>query len=450
MAVIERPRFSCMLGGALATLSFLPGVVPIIHGAQGCGGGLFGAYTLGGRLGTGYCGGTGIPSSNIGEKEIIFGGAERLKTQIENTLDVMKGKLYVVVSACMADIIGEDIEGVINQIENKEKASIIYIDTGGFQGKAYDGYDIVFQELFRQYIPKREKKKNLVNLFGEVPGYDPYFRGNLEEIKRILGEIGLEVNQFLTPGETHENLLSAGSAALNIVLSPVHGIKIVQTAKKTHDIDYLVEPLPVGAIATERFIRKVAERLELDSEKVEKVVKNEKKKYYTYFEQVTDYITDTDVQSYGIVIANSTDALSYAEYLENEIGFIPKYIFITDFLSESEKAQVEEAYFKLAFGEPPELVFEMETKAIERYVTQRHHFGEADEYVETLYPLIILGSSIDTQLANKLEGDLLPISYPCYPAVLNKGYAGFRGGNTLFEDILNLQQKREVKVIVQE
>ena len=36
MSFIERPRFSCMLGGALATLTSLPRVIPIIHGAQGC------------------------------------------------------------------------------------------------------------------------------------------------------------------------------------------------------------------------------------------------------------------------------------------------------------------------------------------------------------------------------------------------------------------------------
>ena len=70
-------------------------------------------------MGTGYCGGTGIPSSNIGEKEVIFGGAKRLETQINSTLEVMKGELFIVLTACMTDIIGEDVESVLKDIKNK-------------------------------------------------------------------------------------------------------------------------------------------------------------------------------------------------------------------------------------------------------------------------------------------------------------------------------------------
>ena len=43
--LIDRPRYTCTLGGALGTLKALPGkVVPIIHAAPGCGGNL--GYTI--------------------------------------------------------------------------------------------------------------------------------------------------------------------------------------------------------------------------------------------------------------------------------------------------------------------------------------------------------------------------------------------------------------------
>lgn len=448
MAPIERPRYSCMLGGALATISALAGVVPVIHGAQGCGGGLFNAYSLGGHLGTGYCGGTGIPSSNIGEKEVIFGGAKRLETQINSTLEVMKGELFIVLTACMTDIIGEDVESVLKNIKNKENKPLIYIDTGGFKGKAYDGYDEIFSGLFKSYIPKREKNRKLVNVFGQVPGYDPYFRGNLEEIKRILERIGLEVNTFLTHDQTHENILSAGEAVLNIVVSPFYGVKAAKTAKETHGIDYIVTDLPIGAKASEKFLKQVANELNIDNSIVEEVVAKEKKNYYGYIERISDFVADTDIQSYGVVIANSTDAFVYADYLENEIGFIPKYIFITDQLSDERKDYLKERLENYKYGETPELVFEQDTTAIRNYVKERHSESDADEYQERLSPLVVLGSSIDYKLAGDFGGVLITVSYPVFDVVLNKGFAGFRGGNTLFETILNTQLKKEVKRIV--
>lgn len=448
MQPIERPRYSCMLGGALATISSLPGVVPIIHGAQGCGGGLSNAYYLGGHLGSGYCGGVSIPSSNIGEKEVIFGAAKRLETQINSTLEVMKGDLFLVLSACMTDIIGEDIESVIRNIKNPDNVPIRYIDTGGFQGKAYDGYDEVFSALFEDYIPKASKDDKLVNILGQVPGYDPYFRGNLEEIARLLRELGLKVNTFLTPDQSHENILKAGSAALNIVVSPLYGIKAARTAKKVHDIDYLITDLPIGAEATKEFLYSIGSALSLSIKDIKNLVDKEKKNYYGYLDRIADYVADTDTQSYAVVIANGTDAFAYANYLENEIGYIPRYIFITDYLTQDKQELLTSKFDEYDFGQKPELIFEQDTTAIRRYIEQRHPYEESEVYVDRLSPLLVLGSSIDYKLAQEYNGVLLPVSYPVFNIILNKGFTGFRGAAALFESILNTQLTREVKKVV--
>ena len=155
-----------MLGGALATLTSLPRVIPVIHGAQGCGGQLTNSFAYGGYLGVGYCGGASLPSSNVSEKEIIFGGAERLKKEILAAYEVMDGDLFAVVTSCMTDLIGDDVESVLNEVERPEYP-LIFIDTGGFKGNSYYGYDIVIKGLFEQFVPVSEEKDPLlVNLLG--------------------------------------------------------------------------------------------------------------------------------------------------------------------------------------------------------------------------------------------------------------------------------------------
>ena len=326
-------------------------------------------------------------------------------------------------------------------------------ENGSFQGKAYDGYDAIFSGLFKSYIPKGEKQENLVNIFGQVPGYDPYFRGNLEELKRLLESIGLEVNTFLTPDQSHENILNAGKAALNIVVSPIYGEKIALTAKETHDIDYIKTNLPIGAKASAAFLKQIAAKLNIDNQIVDEVIAREKKIYYGYFDRITDFIADTDIQSYGVVIGNSTDAFSYADYLENEIGFIPKYIFITDQLSDDNIEILKNKFKEYNFGDRPELNFIQDTTAIRRYVEKQYEKSNQNnddfpEYTEDLSPLIVLGSSIDYKLAQNFQGVLVPVSYPVFDVILNRGFVGFKGGNALLEYIINLQLRKEAKQVV--
>ena len=117
---IERPKFSCALGGALTTLAGLSRVVPIVHAAGGCASSLSGVYNLAaGYRGVGYCGGGMLPTSNIAENNIVFGGEDRLAEQIENTLFVMNGDLYVVVTGCQVEIIGDDARAVAKRFADR-------------------------------------------------------------------------------------------------------------------------------------------------------------------------------------------------------------------------------------------------------------------------------------------------------------------------------------------
>ncbi|MDR1329045.1 MAG: hypothetical protein LBK23_05555, partial [Oscillospiraceae bacterium] len=76
---IERPKFSCALGGALTTLTGLNRVVPIVHAAGGCASSLAGTYNgAAGYRGVGYCGGSMLSTTNIAENNVVFGGEDRL------------------------------------------------------------------------------------------------------------------------------------------------------------------------------------------------------------------------------------------------------------------------------------------------------------------------------------------------------------------------------------
>ncbi len=440
MSFVERPRFSCMLGGALATLTSLPRVIPIIHGAQGCGGQLTNSYAYGGYLGVGYCGGASLPSSNVSEREIIFGGAERLKKEIEAAYDVMDGDLFVVVTSCMTDLIGDDVESVISEVE-KPESPLVFVDTGGFKGNSYAGYDAIMEGLFEQFIPvQQEKDPKRVNLLGLVPAYDPFFRGDLEEIRRVLRLIGVEATTFFTPDQTIEDVKNAGKASLNILFSPLYAKKTAKAAKAKHGIDFHVTNLPVGAQATVKFVLEIAEKLGIDKEFAEKALEGELYRYYQYVDRASDVIADTDFQNYAVVINNSTEALPYALYLDNEIGWLPEYIFITDDLKDYQKKAIQERFDAENFSNRPELVFETDTFKIQQHITQNNPQFRSETYYDTLSPVFVLGSTIDRKLAQVLGGNYLNTAFPVISRIIiNHTYAGFNGGLALLEDLITGQ-----------
>jgi nitrogenase molybdenum-iron protein beta chain len=155
---VDRPRYLCTLSGAVGTLMALPRAIPIIHAAAGYGGNISNAINgAAGYLGSGYCAGQALPSTNVYEKEIVFGGEDRLAEQITNTLKIMDGDLYFVVTGCMVEMIGDDAIGVVNRFRS-QGLPILAAETGGFKGNSYRGYDIVLQTLFREYVQKSPLK----------------------------------------------------------------------------------------------------------------------------------------------------------------------------------------------------------------------------------------------------------------------------------------------------
>jgi len=434
---VERPRTTCALGGAIAVINALPRVALINHTAIGCGGNLSNAITSGsGCLGDGTFAGSHMPSSAIGEKEIVFGGVERLKEEITNALDVIDAELFVVATGCMTEMIGDDVESAVRAVKNPRKP-VINISTPSFKGDAYVGYEIIMDKIFNDFIPKSEKKnKKLVNIFGVIPGFDPLFRGDLSEIKRLLEALGLEVNTFFTADQTFSNVLSASEASLNILLSPVWGTSVVKNFEEVHQTPYWQTKLPIGAIQTESFLRGVAEHIEVSEELLEQVIQKENAEYYEYFLRASDAITNRQWYFYSATVTNSNYALPLGKFLFEELGWHQNDSFVTDILKPVKKKQLQKAFDSEETG--AKLWFETDTQQISRSLIKARPRNQGQTYWDANTPFFLLGSSLDRVTATEVGGQSLALSYPLSSRLITThAYAGYKGGLQLVEDIFS-------------
>jgi nitrogenase molybdenum-iron protein beta chain len=321
---IDRPKYSCAMGGALATLAALPRTVPIIHASPGCGVNLGYAIDGGsGYFGYGYCGGSALSSTNVTEQEIVFGGEDRLLEQIEKTVEITDGDLYFVLSGCMVEMIGDDVVNTARRA-NTGNALVLAAETGGFKGNSYRGYDIVLSTLFRRFVElQREKDPALVNILGLVPAHDVFFKGNLANIKALLQKLGLRVNTFFGENDTLEELRLSGAASLNIVLSDRFGVESAAVFQEVHGSPYITTGLPIGSAATEAFLRQVGEAAGIARETVETVIAAERSLYFKNLVHIANLYNDYDLQRYVVIIADSNYAPALSKFVADDLGFLP-------------------------------------------------------------------------------------------------------------------------------
>ena len=439
---IEKPRFACALGGALATVNALPRSVPILHASLGCGGMTSASFNgASGYLGSGYCGGNSMPVSGITEKEIVFGGVHRLEEQIRNTVDIIDADLFVVVSGCTAEIIGDDIVSTVREYNESRGAAapVIFTSGAGFKGDSYVGYDSVLQSLITDYVEQTGKKiKGLVNLWGVPPAQDVFWEGNLVELRRILEGLGLAVNSFFTSYDTLEGIRKAGQAELNIVVSPIHGVAAAETFQEIHGIPYLSTPLPIGVKSTERFIRTVTARLSVDKDTIEKFLKAQSQRNYRYFNRVVDAYSDIDLQRYTVIIGDANYAPALTAFVSQELGWLPLLVVVTDQIQEEKREGFLENFSGVLESADRTVVFETDASQVADHLFDRWPRPDGTRYYRALSPAFVLGSRLDKDFADGIGAGHLSVSYPVSNrVVLNRGYAGYYGALNLTEDIFS-------------
>jgi nitrogenase molybdenum-iron protein beta chain len=229
---------------------------------------------------------------------------------------------------------------------------------------------------------------------------------------------------------------SAPSAALNVVFSRVWGISFAEEFENKHGTPFWATDLPVGPEASDEFLAGFAERMKVPKERVREVIDRENEIYYGYFERTADVFCDSDFKFYTAVVANSNYAIPIARYAQNELGWVVLDVFVTDQLNDPQKDGLSGAFGKSGV-DGAGLLFETDTGAVARAITRRHPENRGERYFDARGPLFILGSSLEKATAQKRGAGQLSISFPAFNRmIVDRGYAGYRGGLHLFEDIV--------------
>jgi nitrogenase molybdenum-iron protein beta chain len=425
---IEQVRYACSLG-ALTSVLAIPGATPITHCGPGCAAKQFGSLaTINGYQGGDFY----VASTNLTSEEVVFGGTERLDELVDATRKIMTSDLYVVLTGCVPELVGDDVDHVVSKYR-KLGIPIVFAQTSGFQGNNFTGHELVARAIIDQYVGDYEgpREKGTVNVWSVLPFQNTFWRGDLHEIKRVLEGIGLKVNiLFGTYSKGVSEWKSIPQAEFNLVLSPWLGLEVAQHLEKKYNQPYLHYPeIPIGAKQTGKFLREVASFAGLDTKRVESFIASEEREYYAYLRDFgtfyNGYVCQYQLPTHAVVVSESAYNLSISRFLESQLGIQPVLHIITENPPEQHRALIREQFTKGTKEKEPRVEF-----VVDGYYV----LGLASEIDFSHQFPIVFGSTWEGELAKKLKASLIEIAYPTTDeVVLSRSYVGYRGALQLLE-----------------
>lgn len=427
--LLDKQRYKCALG-AMQTVQAIERALPVLHSGPGC------AQKLSESTGSsGYFSPNIFPCTSINEKDVVFGGVKKLRSTIDNALKVVDADLYVVLTGCIPEIVGDDSGEVVSEFADAEKP-VIYAPTAGFKGNNYKGHEQVVDAIIDQYLKKSDKKeKGLVNIWADVPYQDLFWLGNLRELENLVRELGLTPNTIFGYKRGIENIKKIPEAEFNLLISPWVGLSNVKKMEKKFGTPYLhIKTLPVGATETSKFLREVGKFAGVEEAKVEAVIKEHEDYYYYLIERYADlFLENRVINKQFTIVADALYTLGLTKFLVNDLGLVPATQFVVDDTPQKYRDEIAEEFKKLNFGIEANVSFETDGFKIHEEIKTHDYHG---------YPLV-LGGYYEKEITESLKGNFLNISWPVQDKVVfDRTYVGYSGGIRLIEDIYTIAVQR--------
>lgn len=201
---------ACVFCGSRVVLYPIADALHLIHGPIGCA-----AYTwdIRGSMSSGPELHRMSFSTDLHEKEVIFGGEPKLYDSLVELIDKYTPKAAFVYTTCIVGVIGDDVEKICRQVEKEKGIPVLPVQAPGFQGSKKDGYKVACETLFR-LVGTLEKPtpKYSINILGDFN-----LAGELWILLDYYKRMGVHVNATITGDGRVDDIRNAHNAALNVV-----------------------------------------------------------------------------------------------------------------------------------------------------------------------------------------------------------------------------------------
>jgi nitrogenase molybdenum-cofactor synthesis protein NifE len=195
-------------------------------------------------------------STDLQEKDVIFGGEEKLYLALTELIDRHNPKAAFVYSTCIVGLIGDDLDSVCARVSEEKGISVIPVQSEGFKGNKRAGYEAACKALFR--LVGTGDTNNISPYSLNIMG-DFNLAGEIWIIRDYFKRMGIEVVANITGDGRVDDIRRAHGAALNLVQCSGSTLDLAKMMEQSYDIPYMrvsycgVEDMTESLYAVARF-----------------------------------------------------------------------------------------------------------------------------------------------------------------------------------------------------
>lgn len=179
--------------------------------------------------------------SGLTEIDAVMGNDEKFLSDIKEAAREFHPKFIALVSSPIPFMNGTDFPALAKVLEIETGIPSFAVPTNGMHDYVY-GAGIAFEEIAKRFVTEKEARgnyaKRTVNLLGATPlDFGPFPR--VEELKNNLEKCGWEILSTWAMGDSLEDLVKAGNAEINLVVSAV-GLRAAKALKEKFGAPYVI------------------------------------------------------------------------------------------------------------------------------------------------------------------------------------------------------------------
>ena len=205
----------------------------LVHGPIGCA-----AYTwdIRGSLSSGPELHRKSFSTDLRERQVIFGGETRLYRSLTELIDRYEPKAAFVYATCIVGIIGDDVAAVCKKVAGEKGIPVIPVHSEGFKGTKKDGYKAACDALGTLIGTGdiADIGKISINILGEFN-----IGGESWIIENYYKKMGVEVVSVMTGDSRVDKIRKAHGASLNVVQCSGSMTYLAKMMEEKYGIPYI-------------------------------------------------------------------------------------------------------------------------------------------------------------------------------------------------------------------
>jgi nitrogenase molybdenum-cofactor synthesis protein NifE len=224
---------ACVFCGSRVVLYPIADALHLIHGPVGCA-----AYTwdIRGALSSGPQIHRLSFTTDLKEKEVVFGGETRLYNALVSLIDTYKPKGAFVYATCIVGVIGDDVEAVCRRVTKEKGIDVIPVMSEGFNGTKKDGYKIACGALSKLIgtDPVYKAPEYSINILGDFN-----LAGELWMLSEYYRKMGVNLVACMTGDGRIDDIRKAHTAQLNVVQCSGSMVHLAKEMKEKYGIPFM-------------------------------------------------------------------------------------------------------------------------------------------------------------------------------------------------------------------